>query len=95
MSMPTASAIHLETPSCCRRQGEEWGGKSLLELQQPHKSRLVREQEAWAKEVRRVLDTFLTWQTPCAAFVVPTQLAHAGCLVVAAALPVSSEVLCE
>lgn len=37
--------------TCRRRQGEEWGGKSLLELQQPHKSRLVREQEAWAKAV--------------------------------------------
>lgn len=34
-----------------RRQEQEWGGRSLQELQRPHKSRLLREQEEWAERV--------------------------------------------
>ena len=35
-----------------RRHEQEWGGRSLQELQRPHKSRLLREQEEWAERVR-------------------------------------------
>lgn len=38
---PTGSKLHAQ-------QREEWGDMGLLEMQKPHKSRLTREQEAWA-----------------------------------------------
>ena len=49
-----------------RRQGDEWGGRSQTELQNPHKSRLVREQEAWAKAVRHVRSSIRESKLACA-----------------------------